>query len=891
MSGYLISIILGFVLGQQTEIRLKGVSECRIPAAKQSQSALAAFNEQIKIYTNAIITGEDSLIEYGRSKGYESREALQYILNLPELDDSKKDDVEKAMLKLDEFTASAQVVYTEMCAVFGDEEPDTPEESLQIPLEDRAAALAEETRELRNFLNTFVEIYAADLKEELTSISTVSRQQRYVNLSMFFAVAASGLTLISLIIKRSIVRPLLRIVKIAEDVRSGKEKIEWLPETDDEVGVLNRSLKTMTENLRAEISERRRAEASLRRAEKKYRGIFENAVEGIFQTTPEGRILSANPAAARMVGYDSPEQLMDMVTDIQTQLCEAPEDFIKFREIINAEGQVNSFETSLRHRTREGYVRVSVSAKIVNDADGNVLHYEGLMTDITERIEKEKAERERKAAEAANKAKSEFLANMSHEIRTPLNAILGFSEILLTKTQDPVQKSYLKNILSSGRSLLTLINDILDLSKIEAGKLEIHPEYSDIRKLLSSIETVFLQKIEEKGICLQSELSENLPGSLLLDEIRIRQVLINLIGNAVKFTEHGHVSVSVSCYHTNGRINLIFEVADTGIGIPEDQQEIIFENFRQQDGQSNRKYEGTGLGLAITKRLVELMNGSISVESKPGQGSKFRVIIYDVEIADKNFTKTEEALDEDIHIQFEPAAVLLVDDVSNNRVLVKSYLENTEISVTDAKNGEEALKLLNESPPDLILMDLRMPGQNGYGTTEIIKQTDEFKHIPVIAFTASAMKSAEERINNLFDGYLQKPVNKKQLLFELKRFLPYKGDDITISDTENGFGMPADKMETAVSEEAKRRLPDLIALLENSFIPLWQEITEMPIMDEIEKFASELSVIAQEYNIQYIADYGDRLYENAQTFNIENIEKLMKYFPELLNQIKAINGA
>jgi len=241
----------------------------------------------------------------------------------------------------------------------------------------------------------------------------------------------------------------------------------------------------------------------------------------------------------------------------------------------------------------------------------------------------------KEAAEVANRIKSEFLANMSHEIRTPLNAILGFAEVLLNKLEDSEQTVYLKSIQSSGKSLLVLLNDILDLSKIEAGMLEIQPEPVSIPGLIAGIKILFLYEFEKKGLEFKSSISETLPGTLLLDEIRVRQILINLVGNAVKFTHQGGVEVRVrgeiadNAAHFSP-LNLIIEIADTGIGIPEDQLEIIFENFRQQDGQSIRKYGGAGLGLAITKRLTEMMNGNITVQSRVGKGSVFRIIFRDV---------------------------------------------------------------------------------------------------------------------------------------------------------------------------------------------------------------------------------------------------------------------
>jgi signal transduction histidine kinase len=327
----------------------------------------------------------------------------------------------------------------------------------------------------------------------------------------------------------------------------------------------------------------------------------------------------------------------------------------------------------------------------------------------------------KEAADSANAAKSEFLANMSHEIRTPMNAILGFSELLRTQMAASKERNYLDAISSSGRTLLALINDILDLSKIEAGKLELQYEPVNVPRLIDEIQKLFSVKAGEKGLQVLVEVDPALPRGLMLDEIRLRQVLFNVVGNAIKFTEKGEVKVKAVAEKSEirdpksdvepdeTRIDLILEVSDSGIGIPKDQQERIFGAFSQVAGQSTRKFGGTGLGLTITRRLVEMMHGTVTVESEPGRGSTFRFLFPGVEITELAEADAVFVGGDGDFKQFAPATVLVADDVALNRQLVAGYLEGTGHKLMTATNGAEALAAAEEHLPDVILMDMRMP--------------------------------------------------------------------------------------------------------------------------------------------------------------------------------------
>ena len=564
--------------------------------------------------------------------------------------------------------------------------------------------------------------------------------------------------------------------------------------------------------------------------------------------------------------------------------CNIPIIFIS--NLDNIENKVKAFEIggidyiTIPFQEKELFARVQTHLNIFNMQTRLIKQNKDLHNEIEERIKTEKELRkEKETAESANKAKSEFLANMSHEIRTPMNAILGFSEILLSSKLDSGQKSYLKTIYSSGQILLTLIDDILDLSKVESGRLELQHNTVNIEAILSEIQDLLFRKIREKNIDLRKEVTANIPDKLVMDTVRIRQILINLVGNAVKFTHKGYVKISAYGNYADKdktRFNLYIDIEDTGIGIPKDQQTRIFESFRQQEGQNSCTYGGTGLGLTITKKLTEMMNGNISLQSNLGKGSLFKVYLPDLEVVDEpNIIQNITELESIKNIEFEPAALLLVEDVDYNRALIKGFLKNSKITILEAENSEQTFNILNKYKSDLILMDLKLPGKNGYEITKLIKQDKRFQNLPVIALTASVMKDSEKKINTLFDGYLRKPVNKRQFISELKKFLPY-----TIKVQEKEF-KNKDNQNKLINN-----LPKAIKIIDNEILPKWKEISDIFFIDDIADFAKNIMEFALEYNITSLAEYSQKLYDYAENINIDKMEKMMKRFPSIIEKIK-----
>ncbi|WP_445301884.1 PAS domain S-box protein [Microcoleus sp. N9_A1] len=403
-------------------------------------------------------------------------------------------------------------------------------------------------------------------------------------------------------------------------------------------------------SLAIEASERDRTQSALRQAEQKYRSIFENAVEGIFQRTPEGHFLSVNPALARIYGYATPEELTSNLTNIRQQAYVNPQQGDKFMRVMEEFGEVSGFESQV-YRVDGKVIWISESARAVCDANGEVLYYEGSVEDISDRKVFESAlQLAAEAAEAASTAKSAFLANMSHELRTPLNAIIGYSEMLQEETEELGYDELtpdLDKIRTSGRHLLSLINDILDISKIEAGRMDLYLETFDIAALIKEVASTAVPLIQKNGNTLNLHKISNI-GTMHGDITKVQQILLNLLSNAAKFTQNGTITLTASREKIAGDSSeakqentseptansqsssaskefLVVNCTDTGIGMNSDQLQHIFQPFAQADASTTRKYGGTGLGLAISQRFCLMMGGNISVKSQEGVGSTFTI--------------------------------------------------------------------------------------------------------------------------------------------------------------------------------------------------------------------------------------------------------------------------
>ncbi|MEC4882019.1 MAG: PAS domain S-box protein [Scytonema sp. PMC 1070.18] len=488
-------------------------------------------------------------------------------------------------------------------------------------------------------------------------------------------------------------------------------------------------------------------------------------------------------------------------------------------------------------------------------------------------------EQAKREAESASKAKSEFLANMSHEIRTPMNAILGFADLLQSVVTEPQARSYLDAIASSGRSLLGLINDILDLSKIEAGKLELHYEPVDLRVLIREIQQIFSQKATAKNLVLHSKIEDNFPKAIYIDEVRLRQILFNVVGNAIKFTEQGYIQISIrSQIYANingGKIWLELAVEDTGIGIARDQQERIFEAFVQSAGQSNRKYGGTGLGLAITRRLTNMMGGIVTLHSELGQGSIFTFIFPEVSLAQTVESVENHLIDDNLN-QFEPSTILVVEDVPSNRELIGKYFDNTHHVLLLAEDGQEAIRLTKIHQIDLILLDLRMPCMDGKETAQHLKQDEQTRNIPIVIITASSQKEEQEQIEQFSQGFVHKPVSRSQLVTELKKHLK---PVLTVSDYEQ------DKVTNTNIHDNPQilllnslNLPELLVKLQEEEL-VWENLRKTLKMRELKQFINRLESLGNLHQCQLLLDYVNSLKTQLKTFDIKHLPYTVDKFP------------
>ncbi len=641
------------------------------------------------------------------------------------------------------------------------------------------------------------------------SAETVSQYQKHILLKslIIFLMTLPLVVTAAFLLGRWIGNPMVMMQKGAEAIASGHLDHRLHIPTGQELSILAKSMNHMAESLQQE-------QRNLNRMIFKYRNIFENATEGIFQTTPQGRLLTANSAFVKLLGYSSFDEMQQSIDHHIAHIYQKHEDRRHIIKQLEKEGRITGVSVGMKKKDNTEFM-VELNAHLCHygDQNGEETVIEGTLRDITQRIEKERAEREKEAALASSRAKSEFLANMSHEIRTPLNAVMGLTDLMGRTPLTDVQAQYLKKITISSRGLLAVINDILDFSKIEAGRLDLENAPFSLYDLMANISEMFAFRADEKGLEFLIAIDETAPTGVIGDAVRLGQVLINLVGNALKFTEQGEIVVKVTHQMIAERSEeegpdkkketaytestqstepiksnvsttsitfpddstdeapqtpettdlFTFSVEDTGIGIPEDRLEALFDSFTQADGSTTRKYGGTGLGLTISRRLVRLMGGDITVTSTPQKGSTFS---FTVPLA-RQPEKHQMTLDPPRDLR--GLNVLIVDDNRTSLEILAGIIQSFQMEAITVSSGEAALETLTSRPADdpfdLVLMDWKMPTMNGLEAARKIKLELALDKTPIVCMVSGHGREdlIQQADRKFLDAFLHKPVNQSFL--------------------------------------------------------------------------------------------------------------------------------
>lgn len=498
--------------------------------------------------------------------------------------------------------------------------------------------------------------------------------------------------------------------------------------------------------------------------------VAERALDSVIVSTVDGRIMWVNEAFTRITGYTKDEA----IGSTPGELLNGPETSTETSdEIKTAIIAGRSHRTEIVNYTKDGRrIWVETNLAPVFNATGEMEMVIAIERDITEaKRHQEELAKAKLAAEQGERVKADFLASMSHEIRTPMNGIIGMADLLSEARLDPNADLYVKTIRHSAEALLTIINDILDFSKLRAGKMHINPVTFDLRECITSVERLLQPQAQDKDLSLTCDLPAELPHYIRGDDVRLRQVLVNVIGNAIKFTESGGVTVSARCAPSDTGLTLHMDISDTGIGIPADRLEHIFEQFAQADGATTRRFGGTGLGLSISRRLVQRMGGDITVRSTPGQGSCFSIFVP-LEEARQAPEKQDDTQPSVSPSQLNGMTILLAEDNKTNRLVISKFLNDSQVRLVTAQDGRQAVELAKEHHPDVILMDMSMPEMDGIDATKAIRKMP-CAQPRIIALTANAYQSDKEAcLEAGMDAFLSKPVRKVQLIKEIARFAP-----------------------------------------------------------------------------------------------------------------------
>jgi PAS domain S-box-containing protein len=636
----------------------------------------------------------------------------------------------------------------------------------------------------------------------------------------------------------------------------------------------------------ADISERQQAEEALRESEARLRALIDHLPAEVWAMDNNLCFTIQNAASSRIVGNMVGKRIEDLPVppDVKAGFLE------QNRQVLDGNKTYNEYQIEVEGAQRH-YESILAPVKV----NGTILGLVGVALDVTERKQAEEEIRKyrdhlaelvdertaeltiaKEQSEAANRAKNTFLTSISHELRTPLNAILGYAQILQRRPLDPDIIANLHTVQQSGKHLLTLINDILDVVEIEAGKIELLPAIIHLPSFLEHIASIIHAQATTKNLTFTFEATDTLPTWVKADETRLRQVLLNLLDNAVKFTEQGEVVLSVGAgeYGRDApphphNYTLRFSLRDTGIGIPPDQLERVFQPFEQAEDVTQWA-KGAGLGLPISRQLIRLMGGELHVESKEGQGSCFwfEVALPEMEVA----AEDTQFMGGIITGYKGPRRVVLVaDDVLSNRALLIDLLQPLGFDVVEAADGEQAIHLAQELRPDLILMDRWMPVLDGFEATQQIRQIPALKDIPIIAISASV--SAEDRVQSQeagIDAFLPKPVNCPSLAALLEKHLGLEWE----YETEDEGGRVQAYPEQSRRDESQLLSPELVPPLKEELVIL-QDLALRGNMSGIRERSAHIETLGEQY-----VPFARKLAKLAKGFEERQLLILIKQYLE-----------
>jgi len=657
---------------------------------------------------------------------------------------------------------------------------------------------------------------------------------------------------------------------------------------------------------------------ALTQAEKKYRSLFENAIEGIFQIDKQGSLLNSNKAFEEIANEsDKPLQNAETLPFSLGFLSETESQ--KLKTVLATRENISSYESSFvdqNNQTR--WIAFSIQKIMLKD--GENYHYEGSVSEITESKMREKAEKQRRMADASTEAKSLFLANMSHEIRTPMNAIIGFTDLATAHNTDNKLADFIRKIKIASANLLNTINDILDFSKMEAGKLDIEYVPFKLKQMTDKLQNTLSVDAEKKALDLVIDIDPDIPKQLIGDELRIRQFLVNLTKNAIKYTDQGEVRVELDLVELDkqhGSVVLEGRVIDTGVGISQTRQETLFSSFTQVDDSMEAKASGTGLGLSISKQLIEMMGGEISVSSTEGKGSCFefclscRVESRDIKRSstsptsitkEPNDSTTNKDPSREIKLT-EGIKVLLVDDIEINRELAREILTKYKVRTSMAIDGKQAIEKARKGNFDLILMDMEMPVIDGCEATKQIRKFDS--NTPIIAMTANTLVEDKQRCSDAgMNGFITKPFNDTELIEliysqvnnkkeeQLSPNIENTKDTNNIEDTFSTVS-PPDLKSINFTEGLNRCQGNrkLYVKLLRDFSKNYHEVGiqleamfKSKQLDEYARTAHTLKGVAANLGIQHIPDIAKQL-ENIKTLDEEGLTSTMLELANAMNDL------